>query len=153
MKFGPPVQIFTIFKTILNSLWSGKNSSVLKCLPTTTYKSIFLGTTTTFWYVLSIIGFECLSDAEDTKWWNPGKLHQIKHPAKCARKNKKRGLKSQPKKTKSPKWVIKGQRNKLCSKAPTIHLKHIRKRKGWEVLTPYIPATPPRHLSLPLLAP
>jgi len=27
------------------------------------------------------------------------------------------------------------------------------KEKGWEALTPYIPTTPPRHLSLALLAP
>jgi hypothetical protein len=44
----------------------------------------------------------------------PGKLHQTKHPAKGERKNKEREPKSKPKEQ-NPKWVTKGQRNKLCS--------------------------------------
>jgi hypothetical protein len=135
MKLGPPVpspvQIFTIFKTIRNSLWSGKNSSVLKCFPTTTYKKYLFGNNHNILICAVNNRLECLSDAEYTKWWNPGKLHQIKHPAKCTRKNKKRGTQVPAKKTKSLKWVIKGQRNKLCSIAPTIHLKHTyQKKKG-----------------------
>jgi hypothetical protein len=33
---------------------------------------------------------------------------------------------------KNPKWVTKGQRNKLCFKYPTNCKKHIEKRKGWK---------------------
>jgi hypothetical protein len=74
---------------------------------------------------------ECLSDAEDTKWWNPGKLHKIKHPAKWARKDKKRGLKSQPKTTKSPKWVIKkGTKEQIMFQSPRHSHEACRKKKG-----------------------
>ncbi len=35
-------------------------------------------------------------------------------------------------KCKHPKWVTKGQRNKLCFRALTSHKKHMKERKGKE---------------------
>ncbi len=55
------------------------------------------------------------------------------------------------KKNQKPKVGHKGAKEQIMFQSPTIH--HIGKRKGWEVLTPYIPATPPLHLSLTLLVP
>jgi hypothetical protein len=48
---------------------------------------------------------------------------------KTPNKMGKKGTNPIQKKTKTPKWVIKWQRNKSCSKAPTSCKKHIKKKK------------------------
>ncbi len=45
------------------------------------------------------------------------------------KRNKEKEPKSNPKKTKTQKWVIKWQRNKSCSKAPISCKKHIKRKK------------------------
>ncbi len=50
-----------------------------------------------------------------------------KAPNEGKRRNKERGPESKPK-VRNLKWVIKGHRNKSCSKAP------ITMKKGWETL-------------------
>lgn len=64
------------------------------------------------------------------KWWNPGKLHYPKHPAKRGGREgtKREDPKSKPK-DQNPKWVTKEHRNKSCSKAPTIIARSISERE------------------------
>jgi hypothetical protein len=61
-------------------------------------------------------------------WQTPLK----KTPNKMGKKKQKERTKVQTRKT-NPKWVIKWQRNKSCSKAPTSCKKYIKKKKTrWE---------------------